>query len=51
MNYYLIEDNNGVQYVSTTMNLNGLNITPITEEQYNIILDIYAREDEEEVSM
>lgn len=47
MNYYLIEDNNGVQYVSTTIDLKGLNITPITEEQYNIILDIYTREDQE----
>lgn len=47
MYYYRIFADNGTQYVATTRLLEGENITPITEEQYNIIVDIYAMGDQE----
>ena len=46
MYYYRIFADNGTQYVATTRPLEGENITPLTEEQYNIIMDIYRLEDE-----
>lgn len=41
MYYYLVLAPNGTQYVATPSQLKGENIMPLTEEQFDIILDIY----------
>ena len=41
MYYYLVLAPNGTQYVATPSELKGENIMPLTEEQFDIILDIY----------
>lgn len=46
MYYYLVLATDGTQYVATSAPLKGEHITPLTEEQYNIIMDIYRLEDE-----
>lgn len=46
MYYYLVLANNNTQYVATSAPLEGKHITPLTEEQYNIIMNIYRLEDE-----
>ena len=46
MYYYLVLAPNGTQYVATLSELKGENIMPLTEEQFDIILDIYRSGDE-----
>lgn len=46
MYYYLVLTPNGTQYVATPSQLKGENIMPLTEEQFDIILDIYRSGDE-----
>ena len=45
MYYYLVLAPNGTQYVATPSQLKGANIMPLTEEQFDIILDIYRSGD------
>jgi hypothetical protein len=44
--YYLVMANDGTQYVETSRPLTGDHITPLTKEQYDIIMEIYRLEDE-----
>lgn len=46
MYYYLVLATDGIQYVATPAPLKGGHITPLTKEQYNIIMDIYRLEEE-----
>ena len=46
MYYYLVLAPNVTQYVATPSELKGENIMPLTEEQFDIILDIYRSGDE-----
>ena len=46
MYYYLVLAPNGTQYVAAPSQLKGENIMPLTEEQFDIILDIYRSGDE-----
>lgn len=46
MYYYLILAPSSTQYVATSSQLKGENIMPLTEEQFDIILDIYRSGDE-----
>ena len=45
MYYCLVLAPNGTQYVATPSQLKGENIMPLTEEQFDIILDIYRSGD------
>jgi hypothetical protein len=44
--YYLVMANDGTQYVETSHPLVGDHITPLTKEQYDIIMEIYRLEEE-----
>lgn len=48
MYYYLALAPNGTQYVATPSPLKEGPITPLTEEQYDIIMDIYRSKDKGE---
>ena len=48
MFYYLILASDSTQYVATTHPMKGDNITPLTAEQYKIIIDIYEMDQEDE---